>query len=273
MKKNLLSKEEETKEIKENLIDSQRAEFIAMQLGNSEETIPIENSDDSIPELEVDDNEVEDYMDESERPNFDVIEPMPQVDDCNSNDITINIDEVEIEIEPKEEEDFSYVEDDDFSYEYEDEIEDDEDFYDEYSDEMDYDYEVFEDGFMSFESEEDIRLAYKENIDKRTIKESADDEAITELRLFIDNDADLYKRQTTPMIDNVKRKIKNGKYDKNKAPKLWMYLVDNGAKKYAKEYSKPSDWNVIFPKNVRQKVAYDLAEYYFEEISLGNYDN
>ena len=59
------------------------------------------------------------------------------------------------------------------------------------------------------------------------LNEEVDEVMASELRIFIDNDGDLYRQQLTPIIKNLLRKIKSGKYDHKKAPKLWMYLVDN----------------------------------------------
>ena len=53
-----------------------------------------------------------------------------------------------------------------------------------------------------------------------------------ELELFIMNDQDLYRQMFMPIIMNIVRKMKRGVYDHKLAPRLWQYLVDQGAKKY-----------------------------------------
>lgn len=93
---------------------------------------------------------------------------------------------------------------------------------------------------------------------------SSDDHAVDELKLFIENDQELYKRQLVPIVKNIQKKMKSGKYDHSKAPKLWMYLVDAGAKKYIKEFGDQSQMG--FPKQVRMEVAQQLADEYKEEI-------
>ena len=103
------------------------------------------------------------------------------------------------------------------------------------------------------------------NIRKR-INESSDEHAETELKLYIENDPQLYRRQIVPIIKNIQRKMKSGKYDHTKAPKLWMYLVDNGAKKYVKEFG--GDVRSQFPKDVRQSVAVQFANEYRAEIEI-----
>lgn len=92
------------------------------------------------------------------------------------------------------------------------------------------------------------------------VKENWKDEAM-ELKLYIDNDGDLYRQRLVPIVKNIQRKMKSGKYDHSKAPKLWMYLVDDGAKKYSKEFP-----GVKFDRKVRQYVAQEFADEYKDEI-------
>ena len=91
-----------------------------------------------------------------------------------------------------------------------------------------------------------------------------------ELKLFIDNDGDLYRRQTTYIQQNLSKKFVKGTYDHAKAVKLWMYLVEAGAKKYAKEFSVGTDWHSMFPKNTRLTVAQALADDWQQELKAGN---
>ena len=95
---------------------------------------------------------------------------------------------------------------------------------------------------------------------KSFMKENWKAEAI-ELKLYIENDGDLYKQRLIPIVKNIQRKMKSGKYDHSKAPKLWKYLVDDGAKKYAKEYP-----GVKFDKKVKEYVAQEFANEYKDEI-------
>lgn len=93
-----------------------------------------------------------------------------------------------------------------------------------------------------------------------------------ELYRFIDNDADLNRQRREPIEKNLTKKWKAGTYNHDLAIKLWMYLVDDGAKKYAKDNSQPQDWNKIFSVSDRQAVAKMLADYYEQEAKLGNYE-
>lgn len=96
---------------------------------------------------------------------------------------------------------------------------------------------------------------------------------ISELHTFIDNDGDLYRQQYTPILKNLATKLAKGVYDSSKAEKLWMYLVENGAKKYAKEYMQGSSWHQTFSMADRKAVAKRLNEAFLAEWKLGNYNS
>jgi hypothetical protein len=87
-----------------------------------------------------------------------------------------------------------------------------------------------------------------------------DSAAIRELGLFIENDGDLYRQQQTPIEKNLRLKGMKGKYDPKKAPKLWSYLVESGAKKYHKQFGSPGvPWNKMFPKPERDELSRQAA--------------
>jgi len=103
-------------------------------------------------------------------------------------------------------------------------------------------------------------------------KKYDDSIAMGKLELFLENDGELYRQQFMSIINNIKRKIKGGSYNHSLAPKLWLYFVDNGAKKYAKENaSHPSEWNKIFIKKDRTILSEKLADYYYDQIKAGEY--
>ena len=105
------------------------------------------------------------------------------------------------------------------------------------------------------------------------ITEAQDSDAINELDLFIMNDEDLYRQQFMPKISNLKRKMKKGIYDDKLAIKLWMYLVDNAARKYVQEFGTPDqDVKDMFPKETRLQVAQVIADREKENIEQGEYD-
>ena len=105
------------------------------------------------------------------------------------------------------------------------------------------------------------------------ITENIDTEATRELDLFIQNDEELYRRRFMPIILNLKKKIAKGIYDHKLAVKMWMYLVDDAAKKYVEEYgSQTDDVKDMFPKEVRLQVAQDLADREKDNLEQGEYD-
>ena len=105
------------------------------------------------------------------------------------------------------------------------------------------------------------------------INEAQDSDAVNELDLFIMNDEDLYRQQFMPKIINLKRKMKKGIYNDELAIKLWMYLVDNAARKYVQEFGTPDqDVKDMFPKETRLQVAQIIADREKENIEQGEYD-
>jgi len=65
---------------------------------------------------------------------------------------------------------------------------------------------------------------------------TVDKEMAEELELYIYNESTLYNQRKS-IIDNLARKMSKGTYDSTKAVKLWRYWVDNGARRYAKEFN------------------------------------
>ena len=105
------------------------------------------------------------------------------------------------------------------------------------------------------------------------ITEAFDSDAVNELDLFIMNDEDLYRRRFMPIISNIKRKIKKNIYDHEKAQKLWMYLIDDAAKEYVKEFgSQQDDVADMFPKETRLHLASVMSQRELDNIKAGEYD-
>jgi len=105
------------------------------------------------------------------------------------------------------------------------------------------------------------------------VTENIDSDAVNELDSFIMNNEDLYRRRFMPIISNIKRKIRKNVYDHEKAQKLWMYLVDDAAKEYVKEYgSAPDDVKTMLPKETRQQVARIISDRELENIKQSEYD-
>ena len=94
------------------------------------------------------------------------------------------------------------------------------------------------------------------------LNERLSDEA-QELKLYIDNDSQLYKQRYIPILKNLSHQKKRNKFSKSIAVKAFMYLVDDGAKRYTREYGgNPKD---IFPKSKRTELAKEYVDE-FESI-------
>ena len=93
------------------------------------------------------------------------------------------------------------------------------------------------------------------------IKEALDKELVTELSMFILNDAQIYKSRILPVIKNMKRKVASGKFDKKLAIKEFSYAVADGIKKYSKTFDvvKPS-------KQDKEQIANTLYDHYQSAI-------
>lgn len=78
-----------------------------------------------------------------------------------------------------------------------------------------------------------------------------------ELQLYIDNDKNLYRQRYIPILKNLSKKMKKGNYDSKLAAKGFMHLVNDGAKKYAKEFDEDVK---MFPKKEREKLAAEYAK-------------
>lgn len=94
-----------------------------------------------------------------------------------------------------------------------------------------------------------------------------------ELRLFIDNDYQLYKSMHTPILKNLKKKKDKKTYNTMGGVRAFQHLVNAGAKKYARENAQASEWNKIFSVQDRLAVARELEKDFSEEYKSGNYDN
>jgi hypothetical protein len=97
---------------------------------------------------------------------------------------------------------------------------------------------------------------------------TVDPVAARELDLYIANTYELIGAPNSigKSIDtNLKRKLASGKYDPALAPKAWQYLVDQGAKRYEKEFGSDSP---IFNAATRRQVAADFARAWESENGM-----
>lgn len=109
----------------------------------------------------------------------------------------------------------------------------------------------------------------------RNNPEEIDRVMAVDLYSYIENDRDLYRQKREPILKNMTRKKASGKYDSEASIKGWMYLVDDGTKKYMREfgYTEASGpWHKVFPKPLREHVAGMFRDSFEAEYELGNFD-
>ena len=98
-----------------------------------------------------------------------------------------------------------------------------------------------------------------------TKKEDVNEDKVMEreLELFISNDANIYRQRITPIIKNMQRKTKAGKYDAEMAIKGFMYAVNDGIKAYNKEFGAGS---MKLDKSSKMAVARELRDRFADEF-------
>ena len=103
---------------------------------------------------------------------------------------------------------------------------------------------------------------------------SADPVAARELELYIENEAALVGPGNTigqAVMRNLAGKILRGTYDRTKAWKAWSHLVDEGARRYTREFGEGKGYGA-FNAATRRMVAVELAEVFEREIEAGGLD-
>ena len=90
-----------------------------------------------------------------------------------------------------------------------------------------------------------------------------------ELELFTENDRAL-ARTFTAIYKKLINKQATGKYSKTKAIQEFKYVVEEGAKRYVKEFG--GTWFKMFPPAVRKEVAAAFRDCFEAEAALGNFD-
>ena len=91
-----------------------------------------------------------------------------------------------------------------------------------------------------------------------------------ELKLYIDNDANLYSQRYMPILKNLSRKKQKGQYRKCLAQKAFIFLIDDGAKRYVKSYG--GDQLDVFPKRQRKSLAKDYVEEFEDTFKNQEFD-
>lgn len=113
------------------------------------------------------------------------------------------------------------------------------------------------------QEEEDLKRQEEEDSDEREASKKAgfdsDESLAAELYDFIMSDESL-SGQKDSISKNMNKFQSKGTYMINKAIKGWMYLVDSGARNYAKEHGNGGSGKDIFPSNIRTMVAEMFAD-------------
>ena len=91
-----------------------------------------------------------------------------------------------------------------------------------------------------------------------------------ELKLYIDNDASIYRQRYIPILKNLSKKKKKGNYRKGLASKAFMYLIDDGAKRYTKSYG--GNDRDMFPKRQRKDLAKDYVDEFEDTFKNQEFD-
>ena len=96
---------------------------------------------------------------------------------------------------------------------------------------------------------------------------------LQEEMLVYSKDLKMRVKKRKIFINNLIIQASIGVYDHEKVIKLWMYLVDDAAKKYVGEFgSQDQDVKDMFPKETRLQVAQIIADREKENIERGEYD-
>ena len=104
-----------------------------------------------------------------------------------------------------------------------------------------------------------LKIIYEEiiKLDRSGILKEKISQEVRELRLFIDNDARIYKSRYIPILKNLSKFKKKGKYESKLAIKAFMYLIDDGVKQYIKNYGGDQS---TFSKKDKLELAKDYTE-------------
>lgn len=90
--------------------------------------------------------------------------------------------------------------------------------------------------------------------------EDADHHAMHELVLHGDNTGHLYHQSHQPIVHNLAKHMAKGKYDHEKARKLWGYHADRVAQDYHREHGGQGKWHHAFSTATRRAAAHHWEE-------------
>jgi hypothetical protein len=88
-----------------------------------------------------------------------------------------------------------------------------------------------------------------------------------ELELYIDNDVTLYNQKKLPIEKNLIKKVASGTFDINQAPKIYMFLINDGIKKYTKDFG-----GISLSKSEKENLAKDYVNKFLDDADGGQFD-
>ena len=95
--------------------------------------------------------------------------------------------------------------------------------------------------------------------------------------MYIENTADLSPDgphgQGRSVLLNALRKWRKGAYDPARAIKLFEYIAESGAKRYAREFDHAANWPNMFNPATRREAARQLEESFRASVERGEYDD
>jgi len=90
-----------------------------------------------------------------------------------------------------------------------------------------------------------------------------------ELKLFIDNDSRLYRQRMMPIFRNLSKKMAKGTYKKSLAERAFMYLVNDGVKRYISDFGGDKD---TFSRSDKKEVAKQFVQEFQDAYDNEEYD-
>lgn len=104
--------------------------------------------------------------------------------------------------------------------------------------------------------------------------EFSDPDAAREIELYADNNSQLYYSRRLPILKNLYRKYKAGKYEVAKAAKLWLYYINDAMQRYHKEFGSRGDkWHELLSVHDRKLLADQYARNTLNEFEIGEFDH
>jgi hypothetical protein len=101
----------------------------------------------------------------------------------------------------------------------------------------------------------------------KNLSKSVDKDLVRDLTLIIENDGDIYRRFTTPVINNLKRKKAKGQFDEELAVQAFVHVVENALRQpYFYRYYSYDIKTVPVPE--RYAVAKELLDGAMDEIEF-----